>query len=101
MFGAAASVGDHDTTNGKPVEGRASATNGCATAVNSGLVPSTTMLVPRISSKAGPGVSVRDAGAGINCGPVVTGRGTVGVGDGTVVQAARRSVPDRITARDM
>jgi hypothetical protein len=95
MLAATVSVVEDETTRGNPVEGRIRVASDWAIAVTSELVPSTTMLVPRVSSKAASGLIVSEAGAGTSCGPVKAGRGRVGAGDGTVVQAAKRSVAEK------
>src|SRR5258705_4752610 len=58
------------------------------------------MLVVLVTSNGAPAPIVSEAGAGITCGPVMTGRVAV-AGGGAGVQAASESVARRSTARDM
>jgi hypothetical protein len=59
------------------------------------------MLVARFRSNGASDLRVSEDGAGMSCGPVTTGRGTVVVGDGAVLQAANTSVAERNIRRDM
>ena len=91
MLPAVVSAGVDETGSANWVDGRSRVANACAIAVTSALVPSTTMLVVRLISNAASGLTVIDAGAGINCGPETIGRGNVAGRDGAVVQAPNKS----------
>src|SRR5215210_3330758 len=101
MFGASVSAAVGETSTGNPVDGRSSVASDCAMALTSGFASSTMMVLARVRSNGAPGLTVSDVGAGISCGPVMTGRGVVDVEEGTVVQAANTSVAESMTARDM
>src|SRR5215210_8370210 len=101
MLAAAVSAAVEETRSGNPVDGRSSVPSACAIALTSGFAPSTTMVLALVRSNGAPDLTVSDVGAGISCGPVMTGRGVVVVGEGTVVQAANTRVAESMTARDM
>src|SRR6266513_3992108 len=98
MLLADVSAAVDEIASANPVDGRRIAPSASATAVTSALVPSTTIVVRRDRSNGGPDPIVSDAGAGMICGPVTTGRGAV-AGDGAVAQAPTNSVAARNSAR--
>src|SRR5256714_13183518 len=99
MLLADVSAAVDEIASANPVDGRRIAPSASATAVTSALVASTTIVVRRDRSNGGPDPIVSDAGAGMICGPVTTGRATLVTGDGAVAQAPTESLAVRNSAR--